>query len=167
MSRDPIGVRGGRNLFAFVLNNPVSYADMDGRRAVGGAMKCILKRVCGKLVKICAPSPFTDPIDPPVCNPQNWVKVGVIKHTLLCSLSSGGALPMASGGWLLMCQYRPCRETIEHVPGPPVGPIVHPKTEVRDAEQVNTTERVNQCPEPKCPSEYKKKWQHDWFEDFS
>lgn len=47
MSRDPIGEAGGLNLYGFVMNNPVSYIDTDGRlvesASVSGVATCVAK----------------------------------------------------------------------------------------------------------------------------
>ena len=166
VSRDPIEEVGGVNVNGFVFNNPINISDTDGRRTIGEGIKCVLRKICGKVVRICAPGPITEPIFPPVCNPQNFVEVGIVQVTISCPLHWGGASPMSSGGWLLICHYSPCTKTTEHIPGPEYQDL-EGSISTQPAPPVTITEFKDQCPEPTCPPLYEKNWEYPWWQDFS
>lgn len=51
---DPIGREGGPNLYAYVLNNPLSHFDLYGLSEGDGAFGNFLESLFGKVVEVCA-----------------------------------------------------------------------------------------------------------------
>jgi RHS repeat-associated protein len=47
LSRDPIGEAGGLNLYGYVGNNPVNFADRDGRFAIGAVVGAVVGGISG------------------------------------------------------------------------------------------------------------------------
>jgi hypothetical protein len=122
VNRDPIGEKGGLNLFGFVANQPISKSDKDGRIVpvliiVGGV--AIIASGCGKAPP--PPPPDFHPGAPPCPNATNYKIPG---YTRQC----GWQLNPNTGEWCVSVYCTPEGGPGEMPPtSPPSTPPAPPK----------------------------------------